>query len=83
MRFPIRSRSGQVIRTLEEWFAVAPPAGGAVQWQVGRSARELAPRWVSGELPSEVAALLGSHSATASFVPKEAVHGLMVTTVQV
>jgi hypothetical protein len=71
MAFPIRSRSGITITAIAEWFAAARPAGGLKHWREGRSALELARRWVCGELPNEVAALLMSDLQTASFLPEE------------
>jgi hypothetical protein len=63
---------GDRITTLEEWEVLASPAGGGSQWTVGRSARELARRWIAGGIPAEVAALLEQSPTFAGFVPARA-----------
>jgi hypothetical protein len=66
-RFPLRGRNGQSIQTLDEWFLAAPPAGGAAQWRAGRSAMELARRWLPGQIPEDVRRLLDGTEAFAGF----------------
>lgn len=68
--FPIRGRGGQIIRTVEEWFRHAPPAGGELHWREGRSAMELARRWQPGRVPEEVQRLLEGTKAFVGFVPE-------------
>ena len=53
--FGVVNRSDQPIHSVEEWLSVAPPAGGERQWREGRSAMELACRWMGGRVPDEVA----------------------------
>lgn len=69
MTFSIYSVGGRLITTLDEWSLLAPPAGRARQWKAGRSAQELARRWVSGALPGEVQHLLRSQAVFRGFVP--------------
>lgn len=40
------------ITSLSQWFAIAPPEGGAVQWKAGRSAMEMARFALSDLFPS-------------------------------
>jgi hypothetical protein len=61
----IRIGKGQrEIRSVEDWFEVAPPAKGEKQWVDKRSAKELAKAWfpVPGQpqVPAELDALLAS-----------------------
>ena len=66
----IRSRDGKHITGVDEWFAYAPPAGGAKHWKDGRSAKELAKAWFrTGEarMPDELVALLESHPVIREF----------------
>lgn len=44
----IRSRKGDVIESLEDWRVLASPASGT-HWKDGRSAKELALAWMSGD----------------------------------
>jgi hypothetical protein len=37
------------IRSVEDWFRLAPPKKGALQWKDGRSAKELAKAWCGGK----------------------------------
>lgn len=46
---------------MDEWLEHAPPKKGAEHWRAGRSAMELARRWVGGAVPPEVDALLRAH----------------------
>jgi hypothetical protein len=68
--FPIRGKGRHTIQTLEEWFRYAPPAGGASHWREGRSAMELARRWLPGRIPEEVQRLLDGTEAFAGFAPE-------------
>ena len=65
--FQIRA-GGETIHTLEDWFRLAPPAGGLRQWKDGRSAKEFARRWLNG-YPSEVREALDSHPHLEGFEP--------------
>ena len=38
-------KNGQAIKTLDDWFNLAPPKGKKKQWVDGRSAKELARAW--------------------------------------
>lgn len=53
------------IYTVDDWFRLAPPAGGAKHWVDGRSAKELAKAWcnrASGPaVPIELQELLSTH----------------------
>jgi hypothetical protein len=53
-------KNGEPIVSLDDWFRLAPPKKGAVQWRDGRSAKELARRWLTG-VPAEVRHTLASH----------------------
>jgi hypothetical protein len=59
---------GKEIRSVGDWFAVAPPKQGIRQWADGRSAKELAKAWfpVAGDprIPPELQALLDSRQET-------------------
>lgn len=65
-------KSKSEIRSIEDWFRIAPPKKGASQWVDGRSAKELANAWfpVPGDpqIPPELVALLNSRSETADIV---------------
>jgi len=45
------SKSGNEIRSVEDWFKYAPPKMGNRQWKDGRSAKELARSWFRKEYP--------------------------------
>ena len=68
----IRGIGRELIHTLDDWFRLAPPAGRAVHWKEGRSALELARRWVGGGVPEEVRLLLDSNAAFRGFSPVQA-----------
>ena len=57
-------KNSQPIRTLDDWFRLAPPKDGLSQWVDGRSAKESAKAWLgaNGEMPVEIAAILSSNS---------------------
>lgn len=66
------AKGGTVIRSTEDWFGFGPPKGGEFQWRDGYSAKELANAWTDGAgavFPSEVAALLETHTRTSGFIP--------------
>lgn len=73
------------ITNLETWFKYAPPMGGEVQWEDGRSAKELA-KYITNALPnvpSEVEAVLSMFVAAdatfafaAEYVTSFSAHGL-------
>jgi hypothetical protein len=57
-------KGNQSIRTIEDWFRLAPPKDGLSQWVDGRSAKESAKAWLGadGDMPAEIAELLSSHA---------------------
>ena len=59
---------GRAIRSVEDWFTLAPPKQGSRQWVDGRSAKELAKAWFplagAPQIPSEFQALLDSREET-------------------
>jgi hypothetical protein len=67
-------KNEQPIESIEDWFRLAPPAGGRRQWKEGRSAKEAARRWLQG-VPPEVAEALDFHvdlrGFTATFAEPE------------
>jgi len=68
----LQNAQGVEIRSVEGWFRLAPPAKGEAQWKDGRSAKEQAKAWFRtgvARLPDELAALLGSQTAVAGFIP--------------
>ncbi|MBI3971302.1 MAG: hypothetical protein HY332_08425 [Chloroflexi bacterium] len=70
--FPIHGSDDCRIGTVDDWLAFAPPAGRERQWRDGRSALELARRWVAGYLPTEVTAVLDTSPAFHAFEPQTA-----------
>ena len=56
-------KNGQRLSTLEAWFDLAGPKGGALHWKDGRSAKESARSWLAAApaIPAEIAATLSSH----------------------
>jgi len=58
------SKNNETIRSLGDWFRLAPPKGKKKQWVDGRSAKELARAWFPREgepvVPEEVLAALAS-----------------------
>lgn len=72
----IMNQAKEIIRTLDEWFKLAPPARGKEHWKDGRSAKELAKAWMgslSAQMPAELKDLLLSHLDTRDFVPAWAI----------
>ncbi len=67
--------SGSPIKALKDWKRLAPPAHPN-HWREGRSAMELARRWIAaataGGVPEEVAAVLEDHADWRGFVPERA-----------
>jgi Domain of unknown function (DUF6946) len=60
-------KNGREIRTVDEWFQIAPPKRGREQWVEGRSALECARAWCGPEgpvVPTELTDLLASHPDT-------------------
>lgn len=53
-------KGGEPIVSLDDWFRLAPPKKGINQWRDGRSAKELARRWLAG-VPSEIERTMASH----------------------
>jgi hypothetical protein len=68
----IRNRHEEQIRTVEEWGRLAKPAS-ATHWKDGRSAKELAKSWVSGDGPRALVDLLDSVPDTRSLRIDEAI----------
>lgn len=64
----IITKKDSKIRTVEQWFALAPPKGGSEQWVPGRSAFECARAWCPDGggpcIPPELLALLSSRAET-------------------
>jgi len=60
------------MRSIDDWFAQAPPKRGIKQWVDGRSAKELARAWfpVAGnpQVPAEIISLLESREETCGIV---------------
>lgn len=52
------AKKNKTIETLEEWFLHAPPEKGGKQWVDGRSAKEMARAWLSGESRQRLVELL-------------------------
>lgn len=75
------SKGGTPIRSLEDWRKLAPPKGRDRHWKDGRSAKELARAWCSGDkpcAPQELLQLLSpllspEHLATAEGWPEHQV----------
>jgi hypothetical protein len=53
-------KNGEPIVSLDDWFRLAPPKKGLNQWRDGRSAKELARRWLVG-VPLEIERTLARH----------------------
>jgi len=64
-------KNGREIRTVDQWFELAPPKGGREQWVEGRSALECARAWCATQgpvVPPELLTLLASHPDTETAV---------------
>jgi hypothetical protein len=60
----IKSCSGRIIRTIEDWETYSPPASKERQWVDGRSAKELAKIWLNNgafQIPDELSLLFKSN----------------------
>jgi hypothetical protein len=64
-------KDGETIHTLDDWFRLAPPEKGLVQWRDDRSAKETARLWLNG-FPQDLQETLDGHSGTAGFRAIEA-----------
>jgi hypothetical protein len=64
----IRSRSGDVIKSVDDWRVLASPASEK-HWKNGRSAKELARAWVDGD---------GQAALVELFESNEDLHGLQI-----
>ncbi len=71
----LRLCKGGEIRSVDDWFAQAPPKRGIKHWVDGRSAKELAKAWfpVAGDpqVPAELRSLLESRDETRGIVFEE------------
>jgi hypothetical protein len=66
----ITNQAGQLIMTVDEWFANSPPVKGSLHWQDGRSAKECAKAWLctgQPKMPEELQRLLESNEDTKAF----------------
>jgi hypothetical protein len=67
-RLVVMGRDGREIRSVDEWFEIAPPVRGAYQWKDGFSAKELAKAWFRSPgvatVPSELTVLLETNPTT-------------------
>ena len=67
-----RMGKGREIRSVDDWFAQAPPKQGIKHWADGRSAKELAKAWfpVPGDpqMPPELRSLLESREDTSGII---------------
>lgn len=71
-----KSKDGATIRSVQEWYELAPPKKPLIQWQDFRSAKELAQSWLHDGVPSmpiEYTELLHSHALTRHFEPETAI----------
>lgn len=72
--FCIRGQGDQIITSVNDWYRYAPPKNPTIQWQDGKSAKELAKAWFRGgilDMPLDFRWLLKSHSVTSKFEPYE------------
>ena len=72
--FCIKGQGDQVISSVTDWHLYAPPKNPVIQWQDGKSAKELARAWFRGgklDMPKDFRWLLKSHSVTSNFEPYE------------
>ena len=70
-----KSLNGPMIRSIQEWYSLAPPKKPLIQWKDFRSAKELAQAWLrssSPAMPVEYSELLRSHELTRNFVVENA-----------
>ena len=55
------------LKSVDDWFRLAPPKKGRKQWKDSRSAKELTRAWFAtgqSEVPGEVIGLFNSHDAS-------------------
>lgn len=52
------AKGNEAIETVDDWFLHAPPEKGEKQWVDGRSAKEMARAWISGESRQRLVELL-------------------------
>jgi hypothetical protein len=64
-------KDGEPIYTLDDWYRLAPPEKGLVQWRDSRSAKETARIWLNG-FPQDLQETLDGNSRTAGFKATEA-----------
>lgn len=64
-------KDDELIHTLDDWFRLAPPEKGLVQWRDDRSAKETARLWLNG-FPPDIQDTLDGHPGTAEFRAVEA-----------
>jgi hypothetical protein len=69
----VKNSNGDLILSVEDWFAHASPKKGSNQWKDYRSAKELAKSWFRPNMPDELRNLLNSNPAFQGFVIDEAV----------
>jgi hypothetical protein len=72
----IQNSNGQAIRSVKDWFDLAPPKKGKKQWKDGRSAKELAKAWFrtgDPKVPEELEALFKSHPLTEELMIERAI----------
>ena len=69
----IQNASGQEIRSVEEWFKLAPPKRGKLHWKDGRSAKESAKAWFRAAVPTEILGILETQPTTKNFVALRAI----------
>jgi hypothetical protein len=66
----IITKNGCIIRSVNEWFDLAPPEKGVLQWKCGRSAKELAKAWFPAgagiSVPKEFLSMVNSQEALGS-----------------
>jgi len=70
-KMTLTNQEGRPIRTLEGWYALAPPKKPVLQWKDGRSAKECAKAWLRSGVPAvpeELLALLNTHPLTQGFI---------------
>ncbi|MBE0657040.1 MAG: hypothetical protein IH602_05075 [Bryobacteraceae bacterium] len=72
----LTDKEGHPIRTLEDWYALAPPKQPVLHWKDGRSAKECAKAWLRSGVPgvpTEILTLLNTHPLTQDFVGRHTI----------
>lgn len=66
------TKNGQIIKTLDDWWRLAPPKDPVKQWVDGRSAKETARAWTAREASPrpEILNLLRSAPALSVGLPR-------------